>query len=66
MPSKIGNARSVNPTKTPAPVAGGRSGRGRGGRSRELSIQDHAAVGQDDVEPPTHSPSSSPQVSPTR
>ena len=58
---------SVNPTKkTPAPVAGGRGGRGRGGRSKELSILDHAAVGEDDVEPPTRSPSSSPQVSPTR
>ena len=43
---------SVNPTKkTPAPVAGGhgRGGRDRGGRgiSKELSILDHAAVGED-------------------
>ena len=62
---------SVNPTKkTPAPVVGGRGrgGKGRGGRgrSKELPILDHAAVGVDDVEPPTRAPSSSAQVSPTR
>ena len=72
---------SVNPTKkTPVPDAGGRGrggrgrggrgrgGRGRGGRgrSRELPILDHAAVGEDDVEPLTCSLSSSPQVAPTR
>ena len=59
----------VNPTKkTPAHVADGRGGRGRGGRgrSKELPILDHAAVGEDVVETPTRSPSSSPQVSPTR
>ena len=59
---------SVKPTKT-APVAGGRGGGGRGrggrGRSKELPILDHAALGED-VEKRTHSPSSSPQVSPTR
>ena len=46
----------------------GRGGRGRGGRgrSKELPILDHAAVGDDVVETPTRSPSSSPQVSPTR
>ena len=71
MPTKRGNAMSVNPAKkTPAPVAGGRGrgGRGRGGRgrSRELPILNQAAVGEDDVEPPTRSPSSSHQVSPTR
>ena len=60
---------SVNSKKkTPAPVAGGRGGRGRGGRgrSKELPILDHAAVGEDVVETSTRSPSSSPQVSPTR
>ena len=60
---------SVNPTKkTPAPVAGGRGGRGRcgRGRSKELPILDHAAVGEDVVETPTRSPSSSPQVSCSR
>ena len=60
---------SVNPTKkTPAPVAGGRGRGGRcgRGRSRELPILDHAAVGEDDVEPLTRSPCYSPQVSPTR
>ena len=62
---------SVNPTKkTPAPDAGGRGrggiGRGGRGRSRELPILDHAAVDEDAVEPLTRSPSSSPQVSPTR
>ena len=42
MPTKRGNAMSVNPTKTtPAPVAGGHGGRGR---SKELPILDHAAV----------------------
>ena len=59
---------SVNTTnKTPA-VAGGRGGRGQGGRgrSKELPILDHAAVGEDVVETHTRSPSSSPQVSPTR
>ena len=58
---------SVNPTKkTPDAGGRGREGRGRGGRGRGkvLPILDHAAVGQDDVEP--RSPSSSPQVSPTR
>ena len=55
---------SVNSTKkTPAPVADGRCGRGR---NKELPILDHAAVGEDDVEPLTRSPSSSHQVSPTR
>ena len=66
MPTKIGDAMSVNPTKkTPAPVAGGRGVRGRGGRGRriELPILDHAAVGKVYVEPLTCSPSSSPQVS---
>ena len=60
---------SVNPTKkTPAPVAGGRGGRGRGdrGRSKALPILDHAAVGEYVVETPTRSPSSSPQGSPPR
>ena len=71
MPTKRGNAMSVNPTqKTPAPVEGcrGRGSRGRGGRgrSKELPILNHAAVDEDDVEPLTRSPSSSPQVSPTR
>ena len=58
---------SVHPTKKTL-VAGGRGGRGRGGRgrSKELPILDHAAVGKDVVETPTRSPSSSPQVSPTR
>ena len=58
---------SVNQTKK-TPVAGGRRGRGRGGtgRSKALPILDHTAVGEDDVETPKHSPSSSPQVSPTR
>ena len=59
---------SVNTTtKTPA-VAGGRGGRGQGGRgrSKELPILDHAAVGKDVVETHTRSPSSSAQVSPTR
>ena len=70
MPTKRVNVMSVNPTKTtPAPVAGGRGrgGRGRGGRgrSRELTILDHGAVGEDAVEPLPRSPSSSPQVSPT-
>ena len=42
-------------------------GRGRGGRgrSKELLILDHSAVGEDVVEPLTRSPSSSPQISPT-
>ena len=60
---------SVNPTKkTPAPVAGGRGGRGRRdrGRSKALPILDNAAVGADVVETPTRSSSSSPQGSPTR
>ena len=61
---------SVNPiTKTPA-VAGGRGHGGRGrygrGRSKELPMLDTAAVGEHVVETPTRSPSSSPQVSPTR
>ena len=47
---------SVNPTKK-TPVAGGRGrgGRCRGGRgrSKELPILDHAAVGEDDVKPLT-------------
>ena len=57
----------VNQTKK-TPVAGGRGGRGRGGtgRSKALPILDHTAVGEDDVETPTRSPSSSPHVSPTR
>ena len=62
------NAISVNQTKkTPAHVAGSRGGRGRGGRgrSKELHILDHAAVGEDVVETPTRSPSSSPEVSHT-
>ena len=61
---------SVNTTKKTPAVAGGRGhgGRGQGGRgrSKELPIPDHAAVGEDVVETPTRSPSSSPQVSPTR
>ena len=62
---------SVKPTKkTPAPLPGGRGrggiGRGGRGRSKELPILNHAAVGEDYVEPLTRSPSSSPQVSPTR
>ena len=62
---------SVNPTKKtpgPAPVADGRGrgGIGRGGRRKELPILDDAAVDEDAVEPLTRSPSSSPQVSPTR
>ena len=61
---------SVNSKKKTPAVAGGRGhgGRGRGGRgrSKELPILDHAAVGEDVVETPTRSPSSSPQVSPTR
>ena len=62
MATKRGNSMSVNPTKnTPAPVAGGRRG-----RSKELPIMDHAAVGEDVVETPTRSPSSFPRVSPTR
>ena len=61
MLTKRGNAMSVNPTKK-TPVAGVRGGRGR---SRELPILDHAAVDEDAVKPPTRSPSSSPQVSPT-
>ena len=49
MPTKRGNATSVNPTKkTPAPGAGGRGrgGRGRGGRdrSKELPILDQPGV----------------------
>ena len=47
-----------------------RSWRQRSRRQRqkhiELLILDHAAVGEDDVEPPTRSSSSSPQVSPKR
>ena len=59
---------SVNTTKKTPAVAGGRGRRGQGGRgrSRELPILDHAAVGEDVVETPTRSPSSCPQVSPTR
>ena len=61
---------SVNSKKKTPAVAGrrGRGGRGRGGRGRcqELPILHHAAVGDDVVETPTRSPSSSPQVSPTR
>ena len=47
-----------------------RSWRHRSRRQRqkqiELLILEHAAVGEEDVEPLTRSPSSSPQVSPTR
>ena len=46
-----------------------RSRRKRSRRQRQkqlLPILDHAAVGEDVVETPTRSPSSSPQVSPTR
>ena len=61
---------SVNSKKkTPAVADGcGGGGRGRGGRgrSKELPILDHVAIGEDVVETPTRSPSSSPQVSPTR
>ena len=59
---------SVNSKKKTAAVAGGHGGRGRGGRgrSKELPILHHAAVGEDVVETPTRSPSSSHQVSPTR
>ena len=58
---------SVNQTKK-TPVAGGRGGRGRGGtgRSKALPILEHTAVGEDYVETPARSPSSSPRVSPTR
>ena len=61
---------SVNSKKKPPAVAGGRGHGGRGrcgrGRSKELPILDRAAVGEDVVETPTRSPSSPPQVSPTR
>ena len=59
---------SVNSKKNTPAVAGGRDGGGRGGRGRtkELPILHHAAVGEDVVETHTRSPSSSPQVSRTR
>ena len=67
MATKRGNAMSVNPTKnTPAPGSRGDRGRGGRGRSKELPILDHVAIGEDVVETPTRSPSSSPQISPTR
>ena len=59
---------SVNSKKKTPAVADGRGGGGRGrggrGRSKELPILDHVAIGEDVVETPTRSPSSSPQVSP--
>ena len=68
MSTKRGNAMSVNSKKKTPAVADGRGGGGRGGRGRrkELPILDHVAIGEDVVETPTRSPSSSPQVSPTR